>query len=151
MSAVEDRCDMFLWWRDEKGISFPVKGALAGQQVAETCDDSFESKTPATVLFPCAMPMYCNYSLYSRAAAPLLKMIPNEQVHDTPSHTLSHTLYALSYTLSCKQGFAFEHPTRYQHVSREGLRALVDSPFLYARKFESSKQLDRELASLLGL
>jgi hypothetical protein len=116
MSEVQDSCDMFLWWRDNEG-------ALADQKAADLCDGTIG--TPP-VSYPCTAPVYCNHTLYSRAAGPLVK--------ENDMHS-----------------FAFEHPTMFENTTEESLRALVASPFLYARKFEASAELVRLLASLLEL
>jgi hypothetical protein len=74
----------------------------------------------------CSKPMYCNHSLYLSAATPLL---------DESSHEKHH----------------INHPVAFDKVSKRSLQALIASPFLFARKFEGSKDLTQHLVSLFEL
>jgi hypothetical protein len=127
INEIEDSCDMYLWWRD-------VNGVLPEQSAAESCDDSCcytnddrrlgggAKKHP----FICTAPMICNQSLYITASGPLLAR--GEGVDKT--------------SLS---------PLTFEHATKEGIQALISSPFLYARKFAESDELTKHLVDLLQL
>jgi hypothetical protein len=127
LNEVEDRCDMFIWWRDDEF-------KLTQQTSANTCitelgvvsSDADIGDFTMSVPIPCALPQWCNISLFKQAAKGLLA-----------DKKMSGHLQA--------------SPRVFYHASKEAIENLISSPFLYARKFDQSDELNQLLTSLLEL
>lgn len=96
-TQVVDRCDTFLWWRQNDGQ--PVNANENQRMLWRESGD-----------WTCPMPMYTNLTYYANAAGKLLNFI--------------------------SEGHSGNHPATFQVQDAQVLRQLIDSPFLYARKFD---------------
>jgi hypothetical protein len=124
LGEVEDNCDMFLWWRDDDGKLTQQKSA--DTCITETGDTTFPDYE-MTADVPCALPRYCNGSLYQEAGHALLGDTQGVSEHSQ------------------------ESPRVFHRASKKAIQDLIASPFLYGRKFEASDDLTQLLTDLLEL